>query len=263
MAVVAAVVVISGCSGSPEGVEPTTPAGQSTTEEPTATPATVTLLALGDSWPYGAHCNGCTPFPELYADGLEKQVGPNVEFVDLVTNGGTSGTLLESLTSDATYRSAVSRADVIMISTGANDLEPFGQAWKAGTCGGADGLECFRDLEKEWRDNFDAMLDTVDVLREGKPTAVRVVTNSNEFLSDPGLIDYFGADFGLDGGAAITAMHHDALCAAAAEHDAVCVDLRPVLNGPHLDQPQDVNTQDAMQAVADALVDAGLEELEG
>ena len=222
----------------------------------------MTLLGLGDSWPYGAHCNGCTPFPELYAEGLEKKLGREVTLLNLVTNGGTSATLRDSLTSDPSYADAVSRADVVMISTGANDMEPAGQAWKAGKCGGADGLDCFRALADQWRTNFDAMLDQVDQLRGGKPTAVRLVTNSNEFLSDPGLIEYFGPDFGLTEGAAISAFHHDALCAVAADHDGLCVDLRPVLNGPDLDQPRDVNTQEAMQAVADALVATGLPELE-
>jgi lysophospholipase L1-like esterase len=222
----------------------------------------VTLLALGDSWPYGAHCNGCTPFPQLYAQGLKTELSREVTLLNLVTNGGTSNSLRQSLASDPSYGDAVRRSDVVMISTGANDMEPAGQSWKAGTCGGADGLDCFRALADRWRTNFDAMLDEVDQLRRGKPTAVRLVTNSNEFLSDPGLIEYFGPDFGLTEGAAISAFHHDALCAVAAEHDGLCVDLRPVLNGPDLRQPRDVNTQEAMQAVADALVATGIPELD-
>src|SRR5215203_1669094 len=255
VAALVAVVVLSGCSASSDGAGPT-PAARSTSSSP-VTGGPVTLLALGDSWPYGAHCNGCTPFPELYAEGLEKELGREVTLLNLVTNGGTSASLRDSLTSDSSYGDAVSGADVVMISTGANDMEPAGQAWKAGTCGGADGLDCFRTLADQWRSNFDAMLDQVDQLRGDKPTAVRLVTNSNEFLSDPGLLEYFGPGFGLSEGAAITAMHHDALCAVAAEHEGLCVDLRPVLNGPELDQPRDVNTQAAMQAVADALVASG------
>lgn len=254
-------VVLSACAGSADGGGDATSAPVDESTPPTAEPA-LTVLAFGDSWPYGAHCNGCVPFPELYVEGLKEELGREVELVDLVTNGGTSASLLESLRGDESYRDPVTQADVVMISTGANDMEPAGQSWKAGTCGGADGLDCFRALGAEWQANFDQMLDEIDELRAGEPTAVRLVTNSNEFLSDPGLIDYFGADFALTGGATITALHHDALCAAAAEHDDVCVDLRPVLNGPTLDQPQDVNTQHAMQAVADALVASGLQELD-
>lgn len=161
------------------------------------------------------------PFPELHAEGLEKELWLEVEFLNLVTNGGTSASLRQSMTFDPAYSDALIRADVVMISTGANDGEPAGQAWKAGKCGGADGLDCFRALADQWRTNFDAMLDEVDQFRGGKSTAVRLVTNANEFLSDPGLIEYFGPDFGLSEGAAITAFHHDALCAVAAEHDGL------------------------------------------
>lgn len=105
------------------------------------------------------------------------------------------------------------------------------------------------------------MLDEVGSLRSGEKTAIRLVTNSNEFLADQRLIDLFGPAFGPKEGAVITAMNHDVLCDVAAAHKAICVDLRPVLNGPHLDQPRDVNTQTSMQAVADALLATGLTEL--
>jgi hypothetical protein len=158
-------------------------------------------------------------------------------------------------------REAVKTADIIVISTGGNDLEPAFDRSAAGACGGTDQLDCFREVAEVWRNSFDGMLSEITALRAGKPTAIRVVTNSNEFLADPGLIELFGPEFGLAGGAAVTAMHHDVLCEVAARYVATCVDLRPVLNGPNLDQPQDVNTLEAMQAVADALLASGLDEL--
>ena len=232
------------------------------TPSPTASVAARwTVVAFGDSWPYGAHCNGCEPFPELYVKGLEADTGKSIEFVDLITNGGTSTSLANDMATSPAVRDAIARADIVVISTGANDFEAAGQAWTSGTCGGGDDLDCFRAVADGWRTNFDAMLSTIEELRGGRPTTVRLVTNSNEFLADPGLISYFGADFGPREGAVITAMHHDALCEVATEHGQVCVDLRRVLNGPTLDRPQDVNTQEAMQAVADALVASGVAEL--
>ena len=54
----------------------------------------------------------------------------------------------------------------------------------------------------------------------------------------------------------------DAVCRNAKEHDAICVDVRPILNGATLDQKVDENTAASMQAVADALLAAGLPEFE-
>ena len=240
---------------------------QAPTEAPTATEIpSWTYVAFGDSWPFGAHCNGCRAFPALYADGLVASTGHPIDFVNLATNGGTSQDLLNSIiTSEkirgTDVREAVMSAHIVVISTGANDLEPAFDAYAAGTCGGADQLDCFRKVAEGWRVSFDGILTEIDALRDGNPTAIRLVTNSNEFLADPGLIDLFGPEFGLAGGAVITALNHDVLCEVAVKHGAQCVDLRPVLNGPNFDKPQDVNTQEAMQAVADALLASGLDEL--
>ena len=89
-----------------------------------------------------------------------------------------------------------------------------------------------------------------------------MVTTSNEFLADPALIELFGADFGAVGGVAVTKMNRHAQCEVAAAHHAICIDLGAALNGPKLTTPQDVNTQAAMQKVADAILAAGLPELD-
>jgi hypothetical protein len=262
--VLALTAILVACAGEGETVNSivSTISDTTTTDAPTSSEPTWTYVAFGDSWPYGAHCNGCQPFPGLYAMGLKAATGHEIDFINLVENGGTSASLLADFREMSAYRDAIAKADIIMISTGANDGEPAGAAWKDGTCGGEDGLDCFREIAEGWRLNFDAMLTEIDTLRVGKPTAIRLVTNSNEFLADPGLIEFFGPDFGPNEGATYTAMHHDVLCEVAAAHSAQCVDLRPVLNGSNFDQPQDVNTQEAMQAVADALVASGLAELE-
>ena len=59
----------------------------------------------------------------------------------------------------------------------------------------------------------------------------------------------------------IFALVQDVLCQVAAKHGAMCVDLRPVVNGPTLDKPYVVGTQEEMQTVADALLASGLDEL--
>jgi lysophospholipase L1-like esterase len=262
--------ILAGCASPTPTLTPVTKAVPTATEiaptntpEPTATPngPSWTYIAFGDSWPYGAHCNGCKPFPQLFADALAVTTDHSIHFINLTTNGGTSQSLLNSIQRFQNIRDAVMSADIIVIATGANDLDPAFDLYVAGNCGGADHFDCFRKVAEGWRVSFDGILTEIESLRSGKPTAIRLVTNSNEFLFDPGLIDLFGTKFGLEGGALITAMHHDVLCEVAAKHGAKCVDLRPVLNGPNFDKPQDVNTPEAMQAVANALLASGLDEL--
>ena len=53
-----------------------------------------------------------------------------------------------------------------------------------------------------------------------------------------------------------------ALCENAEEHDVVCVDVRPILNGPDFEQPVNDSSQESMDAVAELLVETGVPELE-
>jgi lysophospholipase L1-like esterase len=227
----------------------------------------LTYVAFGDSWPSGAHCGNCRTFVALYADGLAKKTGRKIRFTNLTQTqipgtqlGETSKSLLSDIRSDAATRRAVTSADIIVISTGANDLEAAFGAYGAGKCGGSDHADCFRKVAAAWRTNFDAILVQIRKLRAGHATAIRVVTNSNEFLADPNFIA-FGKDFGRTTGVLITKLMQAALCGPARAHSAVCVYLAPVLNGPKLTTPQDVNTPKAMASVARALLATGLPEL--
>ena len=263
-ALMLAILFVSGCGGSSKQ----TTSGVASSG---SAPPTYVYAAFGDSLPYGAHCNGCDPYPGVYAARLRATQPHPVEFVNLTENGGTSSSLLGEMKQSDPIRRAISRADIIVLDIGSNDMSQGGRpgqgvmppfaSWRAGTCGGSDKLDCFRQNTQALRANIDGMLTEIGQLRMGKPTAVRVVTGSNEFLSDPVLIRAFGANFGPREGAKILAMRHAALCAAATAHSMKCVDLRPVLNGPSLDKPQDVETQAAMNKVADALLNTGLGEL--
>jgi hypothetical protein len=79
-------------------------ATSSTGSVDSASPAR-SLVAFGDSWPYGAHCNGCTPFPDLYAEALNPEAP--TEFTNLTENGGTTDSLLSEMQSSEPYRTAI------------------------------------------------------------------------------------------------------------------------------------------------------------
>jgi hypothetical protein len=54
----------------------------------------------------------------------------------------------------------------------------------------------------------------------------------------------------------------NAMCDAAQAHGVVCVDVRPVLNGPDFEQPVNDSSQESMDAVAELLIGTGIAALE-
>ena len=267
-ALVAAVVVaVSGCAGTSPGTSATDPSSPATASaSPSA--AALTYVAFGDSWPEGAHCDGCTAFPELWAEAIRAQTGRVVTFTDLTGQGEggpeeskTSASLLDSLRMNESNRAAVRGADIILIATGPNEIGPVQVSLRAGTCGGPDGAECIRALGRTWRNNFDAILAEINALREGRPTAVRLVSAGNPFLSEPEMNEGMPAGFATNQGALMFEQLTTAMCESASAHGAGCVDVRPILNGPKMDQSVDENSPQSMQAVSDALARTGLPEL--
>ena len=251
-------------------------AGDSSATEPTATSSsdqkvpTWTLVALGDSWPEGAHCGYCRTFAGRYADGVESRSGRSIKFKDLTgaaepywetMGGGTEG-LLKALRSDQAFRDEVATGDIILIAHGPNEGSRVDLPYKPEACGGSDGLACIRELGRFWYRNFDAILDEIELLRGGKPTAIRLVNAANVFVADPAAAKGMGKGFATGVGAQMFRELTNAVCKNADEHGAICVDVGPILTGPNQDQAVDENSPASMQAVADALLATGLPELE-
>jgi hypothetical protein len=233
-AVIASVALVVGFNS--DGI-----AGASTSEPPGSTvPAagsadvttrTLNYVAFGDSWPEGAHCNGCTPFPRLWAEDLDAHPGWDIEFTDYTGSHERSpdqskgtASLLATLENDEETRAAVQTADIILIATGTNELD---------------------NGEEVWHDNFDAILTEIETLRDGKPTAIRLVNAANPPFLPPEIFELLTI----------------ANCDAAEAHDAICIDVRPLILGPAFDQPGDENSPETMRAITDALLATGLPEL--
>jgi hypothetical protein len=231
-----------------------------------AAPEALTFVALGDSWPEGAHCGYCMTFAGRYADGLKTLAGRPVDFVDLTgdaqpffqTAGGGTASLLQALRQDSSFREQVASGDVIMIATEPNELGRAFDPYAHGHCG--EEFACVQRLEGFWLRNFDAILDEIDRVRGTRPTAIRLVSAANFFVSDPSATKGLPPD-AMEFGVKYFEALNTAECQAARTHDATCVDVRPILNGPTLDQPVDENSPASMQAVADALLATGLPEL--
>jgi hypothetical protein len=249
--------LLSGCGSDPRGADPSS-------DRPTTTP--LQYVAFGDSWPEGAHCGGCRSFAYLWADLIEEQTGRTVEVTTFMgaaehsdTESKTSASLRVSLTTDETTRAAVRTADIILVATGPNALGAIVPRISAGRCGGPDDQECIRRLGTRWARDFDAILDEVTELRQGRPTVIRLVNAANGFLIDPGLAAAVPRGFAQVGGHLVFELLTRAQCSAARAHDAICVDVDPQITGPGGDSNE--NSTASMRAVAQALMKTGLAEL--
>ena len=227
--------------------------------------AKYSYVALGDSWPNGAHCGFCETFVGRYADKLNAQTPNLVRLDDRTHNGGTTTTMLDELRTNAAVRTAVATADILVIETGLNDLDDTHALDQvaAGTCGGKDGNRCLLAMGKRWSRNFEAIARAISRLRGGSPMALRLVTSQNIFVSNPSIITDYGlpGDFALKGGRLLTNLLTQAICRTALRHGGRCIDVARLFNGPQGDQPRDENSPESMDLVAQALFDTGLPEL--
>jgi hypothetical protein len=258
-------VLAAGCASTPSDSSGTQTEPTAASPKPGASSRAYSYVALGDSWANGAHCGSCKTFVGRYADLLNQRLRRQVRLTDLTENGGTSTSMLNALRTDDRVRGAVSKADIIVIETGLNDLEESGvlDSVAAGLCGGPDNLNCLDSVVQRWQVNFESIADEIDYLRGGQPTALRLVTSQNVFLSDPStLADHdLPSSFAQTGGTFLTRQLRDALCGTARRHHGRCVDVGRLFNGPNGDKARDENTARSHTQVAQALLRTGLKEL--
>ena len=228
--------------------------------------AGLTYIALGDSWPEGAHCDpACSTFPELHAEAIEEMTGEPIEFMNLsgqaqpffdTPGGGGSAGLLEALKTDDAFREEVAAGDIIVILDGT-------ERWRRdlrrdhGRHVRRQGRHRLRllELNRRWHRDFHGILQEIQDLRAGKPTTIRLVNAANAF-TDPS----FSAATARGFEAYFEALT-EAMCDNAEDYGVVCVDVRPVLNGPEFEQPVNDSSQASMDAVAALLIAEGIPQL--
>ncbi len=259
---------LASCSSEPQATSKPSPEPSSTapmSDVPTSAPPAgdaVQYVAFGDSWPEGAHCGGCESFAFQWADLIETETSRTVEMTNFMGDAEesdpeskTSASLLASLGEDATQQ-AVAEADVILIATGPNALDVVVPKVLSGKCGGNDGLNCIRDAGAAWAADFEAILEQIDRIRDGRPALVRLVNAANVFAMDPELRAEAPKGFVGTGGELMFELLTQAQCDAAKAHQALCVDVRSLITGPGGDG--DENSEASMRAVAEALINTGL-----
>ena len=154
-----------------------------------------TYVAFGDSWPYGATATAARHFPSSMPRSCRHDWAPHRfrQSRDERRHGTGSSRRFQGVPGDPRQpRARRHRRDRDRWECPRRGV----RASVAGTCGGADKLDCFRTITEILRASFNGMLTEIERLRNGQPTVVRLVTMSNEFLADPDLIGALGADFG-------------------------------------------------------------------
>lgn len=187
-------------------------------------PAAWTLVGLGDSVTAGAGCPGCTDFLTLIAQGLHQKTGVAVSAHNFGVDGQTSGGLLQTLQPGGSRAAAVSKADLVIITIGANDLLPDLDAMQNGSCGGADDTACAASDVSAVQRNVSAILARIRALRANQPTAIRVTGYWNVFEDgDVAAGDYTPIE--VQASVAVTQQVNAVLRSDAAAGGATYVDL--------------------------------------
>jgi lysophospholipase L1-like esterase len=205
---------------------------------PTGTSPSLTLVALGDSIPYGQDCGGCTGYVDLYARAASHALGVPIKVDNRAEhNNLDSARLLAQVRHSRSMRAALRGASIITLQIGHNDTP-----WASSTdpCDSAksdvDGHEewasysgpCLASIASKLRANVAGILREIKRLRGGKPTVIRVTNFHNDAINDPTMPEKSYAPSKTVDDALTTA-----ICAAAASAKVPCADVYHAFNGPH------------------------------
>jgi len=267
----AALLLVAGCQtgvdAAPTSQTEPSSSGSPTEKEPTQ--PGYSLVALGDSLPFaGPDCGGCPSFATLYGAMVEESAGQPARVKNLSMHDGvTTPVLVDRLRTSDPLRAAVAGADIVLISAGHNDTP-----WNLNDdpCDGPSGndidwsaytAECAREAADGFGPVLDDLLTEVELLRDGAPTAIRVINFYNDWIgwadappevtpATVAVLDAFSA----------------VICDVAAAHDAACADTYHAFNGPDGASPAGALLADdythpsaaGHELIADVLFDVGL-----
>jgi lysophospholipase L1-like esterase len=201
---------------------PSTSAGSTEANSSPRASAETRVVGLGDSVAAAAGCD-CTSFVELFGDDMSKHNGQPNHTDNYAENGLDTVGLLAQL-QDPTVAGSVARADLVTVTIGANDFAAAEGDYFAGTCGGSDGLDCFRATLPGLLANLTAILERIKVLAAGHPVGVRVTNYWNVFEDGEVAQEKHGDAFVRDSDQ-LTREANAVICDAADRAGAVCVDV--------------------------------------
>ena len=221
VAVVLAGILLAACSASAPEQTSAAASGQIQAVSPTPAPPKRSIVALGDSVPFGTNCD-CTPYPELTAADLAAAPERQVTASNDAVAGSTTEGVLRQLTTDAAVMAGVKKADVVEIEVGANDVG------YSDTCGAS--LECYTPHLSQLEKNLTDIVARVRELTAGRNVLVVLLDYWSVWL---------GGAYAAEKGEAYETTAREltddvdtAITSVAAHSSTAYVDLRAAFKGP-------------------------------
>lgn len=184
------------------------------------------VVALGDSDTTGSGDPTGIGWVGRYAKLLRHKLEVRISVQNLAQDGKTSRVLLAEARTDPQTRSAIKRADVVLLGIGGADLNPGDARWEAGKC---KGRPCYAaDLQAFGR-NFAKSVSLIVSLRGRNPTLLRSMTLPN---AAPGAKDVIPPFATVEIGRWQAQVLRQKICAAMNAHSGRCIDVLTAFNGP-------------------------------
>jgi lysophospholipase L1-like esterase len=206
----------------------------------------VTILVIGDSIPYNldSDCPGCTSFADSFGDAVAARTGLAVDVDNRSRHDGAKTGDVERQLTTGELDSALSRADVVIVSVGFNDQPPYDLPSRPCSTTALDTDEqafaaimattttCVDEVTAEVRTTAAAVL--AHVRSVAPDAAIGVLTSYNSWTGWPALDAVGPETAGAVTDLIVYALEEwrSALCDEAAVVSAVCIDLLEPFNGP-------------------------------
>jgi acyl-CoA thioesterase-1 len=220
VAVFTITLLVSGCTSRPSTSSPSaSPVGSSATSS--MSPQVWSVVALGDSVPRGTNCR-CTPYPELSATSLTVSGTREVAATNDAVGGVTSADVLKQLRTDSTVVSELTKADVVEIEVGANDVA------YSKPCG--TSVACYQPIIRSTERNLDAIVARVQELTEGHQVLLILLDYWSVWLGGQYAVAEGPAY--VNAATTVTDQVNNVIKDTAAETGSAYVDLRAAFKGP-------------------------------
>jgi lysophospholipase L1-like esterase len=194
------------------------------------TPASV-VVGIGDSVTAATTC-ACSGFVEPYADELPISAGGPARGVNLGADGLTAAELLKLVTTSTPTADGVAKADTLLVTIGANDLQPLLTKWHASGC----PETCYTPVVDAVGSDISGILAAAKSLRGRKPVRI-LVTNYWNVFADGDVASAIETPAYLVWSDELTRALNSRICTAARAAGGTCVDLYVPFKGNGTQNP--------------------------